>query len=70
MHLASPSGTYKLKYDDAKALCISNGARLATYEELLAAFYQGTVKYRISEPLNNWIASFYIAFSNLQQGVA
>ena len=41
MHMVSPLGDYRLTYNDAVALCNANDARLATYDELLAAFYYG-----------------------------
>ena len=39
--MASPRGTYKLDYYDAKNICESKGARLASYEDVEIAFEQG-----------------------------
>ena len=43
MHLKSPSGGYNLNFDEAKELCKSKGARLATYKELKEAYDQGRI---------------------------
>ena len=41
MHLESPDGDYKLGYHQAIQLCKDNGARIATYDELKAAYNKG-----------------------------
>ena len=43
MHLASPSGDNQLNYSEAKALCGTKGARLATWGEMITAYMLGTV---------------------------
>ena len=47
--MASPRGTYKLDYYDAKNICESKGARLASYEDVEIAFEQGQFFFSIGK---------------------